>query len=134
MFNPDISSSELFWQRDSEVREMADSAWDDFQMLDWDRDGEEPELERARRRSPIDDHCCTHPGNFTCIPSLERDSDTGYLKGSYYLCGCCGTRICEEDYAALIEYENRRLSLVALMEREPVPAEFEIPASPRKVA
>lgn len=133
-FNSDITSSEFYWQNDAAAREMAGNAWDELQMMDFDMDGAEPELERARRRSPIEEKCCDNPAGFTCVPSLERDPHTGYLEGSYYRCVTCGTRICEEDYAALVEYTDRRLKLEELMEREPVPAEFEIPVSPRRVA
>ena len=72
--------------------------------------------------------CCLEPANFEAVPSFNRDPYTGYLEGTYYVCRVCRTQICEEDFAALVEYENSRDRLKAEMEANPVPAEFEIPA------
>lgn len=129
-FNPDILSSELHWQNDAAAREIADSAWDELQMLDWGAEGED-ELERARRRAPIDSPCCLNPHGFVAVPALQRDPDTGYLEGTYYRCGNCGTRICEEDFAALAEYTERRMRLEAEIDEYPLPDE---PRVPRRAA
>jgi hypothetical protein len=88
-FNRDLGCSELQWQNDAYAREIADSAWDELQMMDWGMETED-EMERARRRSPIDQPCCLNPRNFEPIASLQRDPDTGYLEGTYYRCGNCG--------------------------------------------
>jgi hypothetical protein len=75
----------------------------------------ESELERARRRSPITEQkCCLDPGNFARVSSLDRDPDTGSFTGDFYMCGHCGSRICEEDYAAIVAYEDAKV--VALPE------------------
>jgi hypothetical protein len=97
---------------------MADCRREELDMLDWEL---EAEPERIARRSPIEEPCCTNPANFTCVPSLERDPDTGYFEGNSYQCGTCGTRICEEDYAALVEYTDRltAVELVIAMRKEP---------------
>lgn len=130
MRNSEILASELYWQNDAFSRELAEDQHEALQMLDF-----ELEPDPVRRRSPIEEPCCQHSQGFMAIPSLQRDLDTGYLEGTFYRCQSCCTVICEEDYAALCEYSERRLKLVELMEREPVPAEFEIPVrAPGKVA
>jgi hypothetical protein len=69
----------------------------------------ESDLERARRLAPITEQkCCLDPGSFTLVQSLDRDMDTGYFTGNFYRCGTCGTSICEEDFAAIVAYEDSK--------------------------
>lgn len=80
----------------------------------------ESELERARRRAPVTEQkCCLNPASFTRISSLERDLDTGTFTGDYYRCHC-GSRISEEDFAAIVAYEDSKvIALPEMRETRP---------------
>jgi hypothetical protein len=91
------------WRQDADAREIAQDRWDKLQM----QEAPEP----ARR-------CCLESQNFTAIPSLDRDPDTGYLEGTYYQC-ICGSRIAESDFSAVVEYENNKVLVIEVTPEQP---------------
>jgi len=92
----DSRYSESDWLADSDARERAYVRFDSIQLQD------------VQTIAPP--RCCLDSANFTAVPALERDSDTGYLDGTFYQCQTCGSRIAESDYAALVEYENQQVA------------------------
>jgi hypothetical protein len=94
------------WRQDADAREASQDRWDRMQMQ-----------EAVQPRQ-----CCLASQNFTAIPSLQQDPDTGYLEGTYYQCAC-GSRIAESDFAALVEYENNKVLVIEVTPEQPVKPE-----------
>lgn len=117
MFQYDNDYTEANWRHEADARELAE--------LDRDRRDmrETPMPPIQMRLNLTEEKCCDNPGNFTLQASFDLDPDTGYWSDSFYRCGGCGNLICEEDYAALSEMEERRRHLAEIMKREPVPVE-----------
>jgi hypothetical protein len=112
MFQYDNPYLESDWRHEADARELA--------QLDADRrDMQETPPPVITLRSTVDEKCCDNPGNFTVTQSFQTDSETGYWEPNYFRCGGCGTLICEEDYAALVELSERRLRMLEKKPKKP---------------
>lgn len=101
MFHYDNDFTEIEWRHEADARELA--------QLDRDRrDMQEylpPPLQMRLTLTP--ENCCDNPANFTLAQSFTPEYATGYLDSGYFRC-ICGNLICEEDYAALVEFADRQ--------------------------
>ena len=102
MFTYDNDYTESDWRHEADAAELA--------QLDADRRdmAEYPAPALQMRLNPIKEKCCENPVSFHLTASYDRDLDTGYWSEDYYRCDGCGNRICQEDYAALVDWSERK--------------------------
>ena len=129
-FFTDLSFYESTWRDDADARELSERKRDEIAMQDY---AMESEIDQATRRAPMPwNHdagpkCCEEPANFSFVPVYSTvDPETGYLPEPYFECTVCGSRIAEEDYAALCTWANQKQEIERKQQQ---PA-----AQPRKVA
>lgn len=117
MFRYDPDYTESDWRHEADARELAELDADRRDMQEY------PPPPLQLRLNPIEEKCCENPTSFHLAPSFEPDYETGYDAPIYFRCDGCGNLICEEDYAAIVEWSERQ--------SRPVPA---IPAKTKEAA
>jgi hypothetical protein len=114
VFTYDNEWTEQDWRHEADARELAE--------LDADRrDMQEYPAPALQMKLLLEPPCCENPANFKLSPGYDGDWETGYPESMYYRCQVCNELIAEEDYAALVQWEE--LQRVR-----------EMPKNPRKAA
>jgi len=101
MFTYDPEYTESLWRHEADARELAELDADRRDMAEY------PAPALQMKLNAVEEKCCENPANFTLVVSYDRDPETGYSAESFYRCESCGNRICQEDYASLIEWQDR---------------------------
>lgn len=101
-FYYDNEFTEQDWRHEADARELTALDADRRDMQEYPA----PPLQMELKFTPAP-RCCENPANFTLSVGYDAEPETGYADSMYYRCQVCNELIAEEDYAALVEWNER---------------------------